>query len=201
MSRTRHEGFTLIELLIVMVVIGILAAMMMFASNEAISTARASNIVSDLRNLKTAVLAWYYDNRELLEVGEEYMFNGKASFGEYRYADCMVIHNVAKWPTGRAQILSYMSNEGNIPFNENNGSDWSVGHYRVFDPSAEGLNNGAKEADNHSEWYVGYHLPDNDKRLRQKLAGRAKTSGLMQNTKEAYKDANCVWLKVIDFKN
>lgn len=82
MSSRRHEGFTLVELLIVIVVIGILAAMMMFASNEAISTARASNIVSDLRNLKTAVLAWYYDNRELLEMGSDYKFHGKTSFGE-----------------------------------------------------------------------------------------------------------------------
>ena len=58
----RREGFTLVELLIVIVVIGILSAMMMLSSTEAVSSARASNIISNLRNLKTAALAYYTDN-------------------------------------------------------------------------------------------------------------------------------------------
>ena len=61
MKRTR-KGFTLVELLIVIVVIGILSAMMMLSSNEATTTARANNIASNLRNLKTAGLAYYTDN-------------------------------------------------------------------------------------------------------------------------------------------
>ncbi len=47
--RNKRRGFTLIELLIVIVVIGILAAMMMFSSTEAVSSAKASNIISNLR--------------------------------------------------------------------------------------------------------------------------------------------------------
>ena len=58
----RRKGFTLVELLIVIVVIGILSAAMMFSSTEAISSAKASNIVSGLRNWKTAALAYYIDN-------------------------------------------------------------------------------------------------------------------------------------------
>lgn len=61
MKRTR-KGFTLVELLIVIVVIGILSAMMMLSSNEATTTARANNITSNLRNLKTAGLAYWADN-------------------------------------------------------------------------------------------------------------------------------------------
>ena len=58
----KRKGFTLVELLIVIVVIGILSAMMMMSSTEATTSAKASNVVSNLRNLKTAALALYTDN-------------------------------------------------------------------------------------------------------------------------------------------
>ena len=63
MKNTR-KGFTLVELLIVIVVIGILSAMMMLSSTEAVTSAKVSNIVSNLRNLKTAALAYYTDNMD-----------------------------------------------------------------------------------------------------------------------------------------
>lgn len=63
MNKTR-KGFTLVELLIVIVVIGILAAMMMMSSNEAVTTAKANNIVANLRSIKTAALAYYVDNMD-----------------------------------------------------------------------------------------------------------------------------------------
>ena len=71
----KRRGFTLVELLIVIVVIGILSAMMMLSSTEAVSSARASNIVSNLRNLKTAALAWYVDSLDVIEGKDA---NGKA---------------------------------------------------------------------------------------------------------------------------
>lgn len=70
-TTTKREGFTLVELLIVIVVIGILSAMMMLSSTEAVTSAKASNIVSNLRNLKTAALAYYTDNMDALDGGTE----------------------------------------------------------------------------------------------------------------------------------
>lgn len=67
MKKSMRKGFTLVELLIVIVVIGILSAMMMLSSTEAVSSARAADIISDLRNLKTAALAWYADNLDYVE--------------------------------------------------------------------------------------------------------------------------------------
>ena len=64
MKNIKRKGFTLVELLIVIVVIGILSAMMMLSSTEAVSSAKASNIVTNLRNLKTAALALYVDSMD-----------------------------------------------------------------------------------------------------------------------------------------
>jgi prepilin-type N-terminal cleavage/methylation domain-containing protein len=62
MSKTRKSGFTLIELLIVVVIIGILAAIAIpkFASTK--SQAFLAAMRSDLRNLATAEEGYYYSN-------------------------------------------------------------------------------------------------------------------------------------------
>lgn len=65
--KNKRKGFTLVELLIVIVVIGILSAMMMLSSTEAVSSARASAIISDLRNWKTAALAYYVDHMDSID--------------------------------------------------------------------------------------------------------------------------------------
>ena len=67
----KRKGFTLVELLIVIVVIGVLSAMMMLSSTEAVSSARASNIISNLRNWKTAALAWYVDHIDDVDKGTD----------------------------------------------------------------------------------------------------------------------------------
>ena len=67
----KYKGFTLIELMIVIVVIGILASMMAIASSESMSTAKASNIVSNLRNFSMAAMALYTDKVDNLPSGPD----------------------------------------------------------------------------------------------------------------------------------
>lgn len=93
----KREGFTLVELLIVIVVIGVLSAMMMLSSTEAVSSAKAADIISDLRNLKTAALAWYADNLDYVD--------GKASKTDSPNS----FSNLADEKT---RISKYMNNEG-----------------------------------------------------------------------------------------
>ena len=76
MKKSARKGFTLVELLIVIVVIGILSAMMMLSSTEAVSSAKAADIISDLRNLKTAALAWYADNLDKVDGGSKTFGDG-----------------------------------------------------------------------------------------------------------------------------
>jgi len=60
---TAHRrGFTLIELLIVVVIIGILAAIAIPKFQSTKGKANAAALKSDLRNLATAQEAYFYDN-------------------------------------------------------------------------------------------------------------------------------------------
>ena len=62
MSRSNRRGFTLIELLIVVVIIGILAAIAIPKFQNTKGKANAASLRADLRNLVTAEEAYFYDN-------------------------------------------------------------------------------------------------------------------------------------------
>jgi type IV pilus assembly protein PilA len=58
----RRSGFTLIELLIVVVIIGILAAIAIPKFQSTKGKANAAGLKSDLRNLATAQEAYFFEN-------------------------------------------------------------------------------------------------------------------------------------------
>lgn len=60
--RRFRRGFTLIELLIVVVIIGILAAIAVPKFQNSKGKANAATLKSDLRNLATAQEAYFYEN-------------------------------------------------------------------------------------------------------------------------------------------
>ena len=62
MSKSRTSGFTLIELLIVVVIIGILAAIAIPKFSNTKGQAFLAAMRSDLRNLATAEEGYYYSN-------------------------------------------------------------------------------------------------------------------------------------------
>src|SRR3954451_1760461 len=61
-STRARSAFTLIELLIVVVIIGILAAIAIPKFQNTKGKANAASLRADLRNLVTAEEAYYYDN-------------------------------------------------------------------------------------------------------------------------------------------
>ena len=63
-KRRTSAGFTLIELLIVVLIIGILAAIAIPKFQHSKGKAYASTLKADLRNLATAQEAYFYENSE-----------------------------------------------------------------------------------------------------------------------------------------
>ena len=61
--RRTSRGFTLIELLIVVVIIGVLAAVAIPKFQNTKGKANTATLKSDLRNLVTAEEAYYYENQ------------------------------------------------------------------------------------------------------------------------------------------
>ncbi len=156
---TKREGFTLVELLIVIVVIGILSAMMMLSSTEAVTSAKASNIVSNLRNLKTAALAYYTDNMDALDAVDK---DGK-------HTTTPSINNVWK----------YMNNT------EAETSDASQATSNVQDADNYKLIVEGSTAATKGSWFLEYTITGTASevtQIEQKLKGRAKSVGLLKST-------------------
>lgn len=173
----KKKGFTLLELLIVIVVIGVLAAMMLMASSEMESTARATKIINDLKQLETAAMSWYWDNYGTLQwsgknendAGDGYTIGGIKQES---------LHKLVQ--SDNTIITKYLGN-ANFSLNEGNGtytSESANGLYAKLGGYSVYVGNGNKEL------YVFYRLSNDSKqkdnaRLREKLKGRAKSANLV----------------------
>ncbi len=197
----KERGFTLVELLIVIVVIGILAAMMMFSSTEAVTSAKASNIISNLTNLKKATLSWYADHKRSVRTQQNegntyriYDVDGNASQSDNFEGFTRKGHS--------SEIVKYMNNSSSIKTTNNSDGSIKKSEY------AFGQADGEKKKAN--IWYVGYRFSDGEERVKEKIAGRAKSLGLIgggtgekwdnsrpTKNKTFTADDNIVWLHVI----
>ena len=77
-SQSKQKGFTIVELLIVIVVIGILAAISIVAYNNVTQKARDDERVSDARNIVNALASYNSEKGEWLTAA-----NASASLGTY----------------------------------------------------------------------------------------------------------------------
>ena len=167
MKSMKRKGFTLVELLIVIVVIGILSSMMMLSSTEAVTSARANNIVSNLRNWKTAVLEWYADNIDRVNF----------SNGQVKKSD----------GTGEDYFSKVVKAKDIMPYL---GSGMTVDGDNVKDSSG-----GIFKTDyiDNRDWSIVYEIPkpyQDDPRLLSKIEAKAQAIGIsnyMQDRKSLYK--------------
>ncbi len=193
----KKRGFTLVELLIVIVVIGILSAMMMLSSTEAVTSAKANNIVAAMRQWKTAALAWYADNIDRINadgrVGKDAIYSDSA--GLSNFAENVKPIEIAKYLNGTFTECGVDTKMGKYGVKDGSGMIFSTDHYNE---------NGVMT------WLIGckFANDDSDKRLIEKLKNRAASVGLV------YKKSNLplypggekgnlhfVWIKVAEFKN
>ena len=175
---SEHEGFTLVELLIVIVVIGVLAAMMMMSSTEAVTTAKATKIINDLKLMKTAINAWYLDNYERLHIvgtdgyhvdavrQKNGTYKGGTRLHDYLNKNS---HEIGKYFSNSA--VSFNSSKANWEHASRDQYGASTGNYGVY----FGYGN--------TVCYVLYKVSDHNNNdnsaLKAKLKARAKSAGLL----------------------
>ena len=116
----KRKGFTLVELLIVIVVIGILSAMMMMSSTEATTSAKVNNIISDMRNLKTAALSFYADNFDNIVGNPNYSLKEKSNAGVQDKIFAYLGKDSNRLDKGNYKVSNAASNNGG------DGSWWVV---------------------------------------------------------------------------
>ena len=197
MSISKRKGFTLVELLIVIVVIGILSAMMMLSSTEAVTSAKVNNIVSNLRNWKTAALSWYMDNIDRVDGNGNITkdANGNALNANSHFAENVKPSEIAKYLNGEFTECTKTGKMGAYAVKDGSGVIYETDH----------INDG-------KTWLIGcqFAADDHDKRLLQKLEAHAASAGLIYKGNYEVNKApkytatgdnrHFVWIEVIDFR-
>ena len=189
-----HKGFTLIGLLTVIAVIGILSTMIILSSTEAITTAKASNIIANLISLKKATIFWYADHRSQVQTDGRVKIGDKIKpIQEWGDKDLKLSQYIEIIEKGTGINLNKTYKTKNSDGKEQTNTDLAKGYYGICD--------GGGTVGKRHVWYAGYRFNDNEEKVREKIRGRLKTSNLMFGTADAHPDpddekAAAVWLRV-----
>lgn len=165
----KNKGFTLIEMLIVIVIIGVLAAVMMLSSKEAVTSAKATQIISNLYSFKDAISKWYVDNIDRVDgLGRIKRDEDTGKFkGEFAESG----RNIR---TQAKDLFQYISG-GDLQLVDEEVKDSYGGQYITDWISASG----ETDKDEPRKWVITYIMPTDDKALKRKFESRAQSAGLI----------------------
>lgn len=190
--RKCRNGFTLIELVIVMLVIGVFAAMMMFSSTEAEKSARVQNIINNLNQLHKAVSSWYLDNQHRIKLGADNRSGelGVLLNGRVEYLSTFLDKG------GDAEILRYIQHNDNVKL---------ISHNKTKDLDDAYI---LRAVENGKVWYLTYYLGKADSGVKSRFAGKAKsielfgTNGIKDNVNRSnfYTNQNYINMEVLSMK-
>ena len=177
----KRKAFTLVELLIVLVVLGVLSTMIMFSSMEAVMTAKASNVITNMTHIRTAVIGWYLDNLDKItyEPGNNTGTNMKFCFNGVKYhsiQDALANNSIGR----TSQTVSFMSYiNGASGFNEKGAADKkNAANWEYLSDNGYGVNDAGTEW-RRETWFVGYQFKPGDDTLKKKIWGRKNALGLI----------------------
>ena len=155
------------------------------------SSAKAINIISNMRNIKTAVLSWYTDNLDRVNNKFEIYSNTKQAYQKaYNF-----------WGDGSGggydEVKKYLSNEDSIKFAKWTGYGGGTRSSYVIEQTKNG-----------TDWVVGYMLSNSEeKTIAGKLKSRASAVGLFAGDASPwnikfdesgyYNGGNAVWMKIL----
>ena len=167
-----RKGFTLMELLVVVLTLGILSAVMLLSSLEAVSTADANNIINNMQQIKIATYAWYKDNLSRIIPDKSAGYKIRTNGVDQLCKEFIRDH--------QNEILQYLDNKNSLVLRAKDDSRGSnnIGEYALI------------TLKNNKYWYVCYTLGKTsdiitkygsespELMIKRKIAGRAKMLNL-----------------------
>lgn len=193
----KHGGFTLLELLVVMVIVGILAAVATLSIVKMSSTADANNVINNMLMLRQATLIWYKENHSRMVYDSNGLCKIKTNGTEQTFDEFVKSSDV--------EILKYLDNKGSLILRSSKDSTNNTGDYTL------------QSVNGNKQWYVCYNAgttswtiekygeESSTLDVKKKLAGRAASLGLKgkaninDTPKDQYNDHKFACMLIKDF--
>ena len=180
--RHRQKAFTLVELLLVVIAVVILSSMVMLASGEAETSAKATKIVNTLSNLKMFAITWYNKNMNKFDKDGKFHENGLKKEGK-------TLQEYFSSNSGKEEIDKFLTGTYSIDYTKRDSYSIVTG----------------KLEDGKIGWFACYYLENKNTkerdRIKKKLENKAKNNKGGTDKKYSYtlfQESSGKWQPYVD---